>query len=129
MILFAFENGKVAKVEMKAYETKTRRRKLLSAYSAKSVYVDALQMKEEGEILLTSSNGRKLLVHTGVLAAKNTKDTQGVGVMTIKKGHRLIHMERYEEGMLAEPHRHRAKNLPAAGMLPRETGEQLGLLS
>ena len=126
-MLFAFENGKVAKVEMKAYETKTRRRKLLSAYSDKSPYVAALQLREDGDILLTASSGRKLLVHSGVLTPKNTKDTQGVAVMTIKKGHRLIAMEHYTEGMLAEPHRHRAKNLPAAGMLPRERSEQLEL--
>ena len=35
-ILFFFENGKVAKVPIKSYETKTNRKKLANAYSDKS---------------------------------------------------------------------------------------------
>ena len=128
-MLFFFENGKVAKVEMKAYYTKTNRRKLLAAYSDKSPLTAALYLEEEKECLLTSSNGRRLLVHTSALAAKTTRNTQGVAVMTQRKGHRLASAEVYTEGTLPKEHRYRARNLPAAGALPlpEEAGEQMTL--
>ena len=70
-----------------------------------------------------------LLLHTGALALKSTKDTQGVAVMTQKKGHRVVSVRVYSEGMLARPHRYRTRTLPAAGTLPdkEEKGEQLTL--
>ncbi len=117
-MLFAFENGKMAKVEMSAYATKTNRRKLVGAYSDKSPLAAALLVKEDTEVMLTSSSGRRLLVHTGAVAAKTTKNTQGVQVMTQRKNHRLLDMCIYQEGMLASPHRHRARSLPAAGAMP-----------
>ena len=121
-MLFAFENGKLAKVEMSAYATKTNRRKLVGAYSDKSPLAAALLVSEDTEVMLTSSSGRRLLVHTGAVAAKTTKNTQGVQVMTQRKNHRLLDMCRFEEGMLANPHRHRARSLPAAGAMP-DAGE------
>ena len=70
-----------------------------------------------------------LLVHTGALMLKSTKDTQGVAVMTQKKGHRVVSARVYAEGMLANPHRYRTRTIPAAGALPdkAEKGEQLTL--
>ncbi len=129
-MLFVFENGKVAKVEMNAYATKTNRKKLLNAYSDKAPLAAAFYAQEDGEYLLTSSAGRMLLVHSGAIAAKSTKNTQGVAVMTLKRGHRVLHAEAYREGMLSKPNRHRTKTLPAAGMLPaadETAGEQLKL--
>ena len=128
-MVFIFENGKAAKVEMKAYETKTNRKKLLKAYSGKSPLVAAFYLPEDRELLLTASSGRMLLFHTGAIAAKSTKDTQGVQVMTLKKSHRVIEARLFEEGMLAKPHRHRIRSLPAAGSMPaaEEAGDQLSL--
>ncbi|MEE1024082.1 MAG: DNA topoisomerase (ATP-hydrolyzing) subunit A [Acutalibacteraceae bacterium] len=126
-MIFVFENGKVAKVDMKAYETKTNRKKLIGAYSDKSPLVAALYIKEDAEILVSASNGRRLLVSTAAIAAKSTKNTQGVNVMSLKKGYRVISCETYTEGMLSVPHRYRTRSLPAAGKLPaaEEAGEQL----
>lgn len=126
-MIFVFENGKVAKVDMKAYETKTNRKKLIGAYSDKSPLVAALYIKEDAEILISASNGRRLLVSTAAIAAKSTKNTQGVNVMSLKKGHRVISCETYTEGMLSVPHRYRTRSLPAVGKLPaaEEAGEQL----
>ena len=129
-MLFIFENGKVAKVDIKSYETKTNRRKLIKAYSDKSPLAAAVYLPDgDAEILLTSSNSRMLLVHTGALTLKSTKDTQGVAVMTQKRGHRVASVKVYAEGMLANPHRYRTRTLPAAGALPdkEEKGEQLTL--
>ena len=123
-MLFFFENGKVAKVEMSAYQTKQNRKKLLNAYSDKSPLTAALYVREDCEVLLTASSGRMLLFHTGLIAPKATKNTQGVQAMNLKKGQRLLRVQLYEEGMLQNPNRSK-KNLPALGALP-EAGENAG---
>lgn len=125
-MLFVFENGKAAKVDMSAYQTKTNRKKLISAYSDKSPIVAAIQLPEDGMVLLTASTGRLLLFHTGQIASKSTKNTQGVQAMSLKKGQRVMSAELYFEGMLRNEARYK-KKLPAAGSLPNEeeAGEQM----
>ena len=128
-MLFAFENGKVAKVEMSAYATKTNRKKLLSAYSDKSPLCGILYVSDDCELLFKSSHGRLLLTHSGAISAKTTRATQGVSVMMLKRGHRLASMERYPEGYFKNPNRYR-KKIPAAGALLADEdagGEQLHL--
>ena len=128
-MLFFFENGKVAKVDMSAYQTKQNRKKLLNAYSDKSPLAAAIYVKEDCEVLLTASSGRMLLFHTGLIQPKATKNTQGVQAMNLKKGQRLMQARLYEEGMLKNPDRYK-KNLPALGALPdgeENGGEQLRL--
>lgn len=128
-MLFVFENGKVAKVEMSAYATKTNRKKLVGAYSDKAPLAAALYVPEDCEILLTSSAGRLLLMHTGSIQSKSSRNTQGVAVMTLKRGQKVLRVQAYEEGMLKKPDRYR-KAIPALGAMPaaEETlGEQLTL--
>ena len=119
-MLFFFENGKAAKVDMSAYATKTNRKKLVGAYSDKSPLVAACYAAQDGDYLLVSTSRRMLLVHTGAVAAKATKNTQGVQAMTQRKGHHLAEVKPYEADTLPKEHRYRAKNLPAAGALPLE---------
>ncbi len=128
-MLFFFENGKVAKVDMNSYATKTNRKKLIKAYSNKAPIVAALYIPEEAELVLTSTAGRNLLVNTGAISAKTTKDTAGVNVLTLKKYHKLQSVRYYKEGEFAKPHRYRTKTLPAAGatLSSEDTAEQLSL--
>ena len=128
-MLFFFENGKVSKVSMQAYQTKTNRKKLINAYCGKFTLAAARYAKEDAEFIISSSSGRMLLLHSSLLAEKTTKDTQGVAVMSLKKSHRVIGVDDYVDGMFVKPYRYRAKNLPAAGSLPlpEEQGEQLTL--
>lgn len=128
-MLFFFENGKVAKVDITAYETKTNRKKLIKAYSDKSPLVKAVYVNEDKELLIHSTAGRYLLFNTGAVASKTTKDSQGVSVMTLKKGHRVDSVEEYAEGRFVKPARYRTKNLPAAGAVlsAEDQGEQLTL--
>ena len=128
-MLFFFENGKVAKVSMNSYATKTNRKKLIKAYSDKSPLVAALYITDESEIVITSTAGRNLLLNTGAISAKTTKDTAGVNVLTLKKYHKLQGVRFYKEGEFAKPHRYRTKTLPAAGALlsADDTAEQLTL--
>ena len=119
-LLFFFENGKVAKVSLKAYETKTNRRKLINAYNTKagSPLVAVLALTEEQEILMSASGGRILIFHTGSLLEKTTKDNQGVQVMTLKKGDSVEKAVVYSDGMVENPHRYMAKSLPSRGGIP-----------
>ena len=127
-LLFAFENGKAAKVPLSAYATKTRRRKLANAYSDKARLVQALQLSEDCEVLFTSSDTRMLIVHSGLIPAKVTKDTQGVAVMALKKKHMLVSARIYDGGF-ADPKRYMVRTLPGAGALPKDgdATEQLTL--
>lgn len=131
MLLFAFENGKAAKVPLESYATKTNRKKLTGAYSDKSPLVGLLYIPEDEEVLFKASSGNMLLVHTGALALKTTRSTQGVAVLKPKKGHRLFSIERYKEGTFTNPKRYRTSSLPARGALPvndDSKDEQLSLI-
>ena len=128
-LLFFFTNGRVSKVALSSYSTKTNRKKLISAYTDKFELCKIIHTAEDREFLMKSSGGRMLLLHTGALQVKATKDNGGVAVMTQKKGQRLFDIVPFTEGMLAKPHRYRTRSLPAAGSLPtsEEQGEQLKL--
>lgn len=129
-MLFFFENGKVAKVDMSAYETKTNRKKLIKAYCDKFPIVAIRHIKEDCEIVMKSSSGRILLLNTGAVSPKTTKDTQGVGVMTQRKNHRLESVTDFTEDMFQKPARYRTRTLPAAGstLSAEDMGEQLSLI-
>lgn len=116
-MMFFFENGKAAKVSLDAYRTVTKRKKLIKAFSDKSPVAAVMQLADDEEIVVISSAGRHLLLNTAVILPKTTKDTIGVGVMTLKKGQRLMSARKYREGEFAKAYRYRAKNLPAAGAL------------
>lgn len=124
LLLFAFENGKAAKVPLEAYATKTNRKKLTGAYSDKAPMTAMLWLDEDREVLFSASSGRMLLIHTGVLALKATRTTQGVAVMKLKKGQQLIGVKAYAEGTFVKPQRYRTRSLPGLGALP--TGEDKG---
>lgn len=127
-MIFVFENGKIAKVDMSAYETKTNRKKLINAYSDKSVLAAALYLSEDTDIVICGSNERKLLLNTASILPKTTKSTQGVQAMTLKKkSDKVASVHLYNEGEFEKPYRYRPKNLPAAGALPSasDIGEQL----
>lgn len=128
-VLFFFENGKVAKVPLNAYFTKTKRKKLAAAYSDKAPLTAIYEAPEDGEFVLSSTAKRKLLFHSGMIAAKTTRSTQGVQVMTLKKNHYVESIQPYTENLFTNPQRFRTKTLPSTGALMREEdwGEQLKL--
>lgn len=118
-MLFFFENGKVSKVDMISYYTKTNRKKLLGAYSDKSPLVKAVYILRDEEFLLVASSGKMLILHTGAINVKTTRNNQGVAVMTLKRGHRLVKVEKFIEGNIPDSNRYRTKNLPAVGAMPK----------
>ena len=101
----------------------------MGAYNVKFPLVTIDCINEETEFLFATSASRMLIVNTAMIAAKATRDTQGVQALTMKKGVRLVTGKRYVDGMVQSPHRLRTKNLPAVGALVKDTefGEQLTL--
>jgi len=128
-MLFFFDNGKVAKVPLSSYETKTRRKKLSNAYCDKFKLTLAVSVDEDKEFVLTSTANRRLVFSSAMINEKSTKNTQGVAVMTVKKNHFVREIAEFDENTIANAHRFRTKNLPAAGATIRaeDEGEQLML--
>lgn len=128
-MLFFFDKGKVAKVPLSAYKTKTKRKKLTSAYCDKFRLVCAFDIIEDKEFIMTSTAKRKLIFNTAMINEKTTKNTQGVQVMTVKKNHYVELVEEFDDNLIANAHRFRTKNIPAAGAIVRaeDEGEQLKL--
>ena len=128
-MLFFFENGKLAKIDLSAYETKTNRKKLIKAYCEKFPIVNMFCVTEDKEYVMKSTSGRILLLNTGAIAVKTTKDSMGVSVMTLKKGHRVSSVKEYTDGEFVKPARYRTRTLPAAGatLSADDVGEQLTL--
>lgn len=114
-MIFVFDNGRVAKVPLSSYETKTNRKKLIKAYSEKYTIHTILFVREDREILFKSTGGRMLIVNTAAIPAKTTKDNGGVAVMTQKKGQRILEVLPYTKGEIDGDHRYRTRNIPAAG--------------
>ena len=119
-MLFFFANGKVAKVPMESYATKTNRKKLINAYYEKEPLVHLCQISGECEMAIRTSAGRLLLFGTAQIAAKTTKNTAGVSVITLKKNHRIEKVSAAAGMELANPHRYRVRSLPAAGAILRQ---------
>ena len=118
-VLFFFENGKVAKVPLSAYETKTNRKKLTGAFSDKSPAVKILSLPTDAQIAMYSSDGRAMIFSTAELLPKTTRSTIGVAVMSLKKKAVLQNALLLEESGIENQARYRMKSIPAAGALLR----------
>ena len=119
-VLFFFENGKVAKVPLSAYETKTNRKKLTGAFSDKSPVVKILSLGADAQIAMYSSDGRAMIFSTADLLPKTTRNTIGVAVMSLKKKAVLQNALPLEQSGIENQARYRMKTIPAAGALLRE---------
>ena len=130
-LLLFYENGKVGRVELSAYATKTRRRRLTGACSDKSPLVTVLPLRGEAEIAAFTSEGRALVFHTGLLQRKTSRNTQGVALARMKPKYRLTDAKPLAETPIQDVPRYRVRSLPALGALLKEADaghEQLSLL-
>ena len=116
-MLFFFENGKVAKVSLKSYMTKTNRKKLIKAYSDKSPLAAILKLEEDTDLVIETTAGRSLLFNTSIVSLKAMKDTQGVACMTLKKSNKISLVRQYKEGEFVRAARYRTKTLPSTGAI------------
>ena len=125
-LLLIFENGKSARIELTAYETKTNRRKLLNACSDKSPVKAVFMLREELDIVCHSTDGRALIFNTAQLQPKSSRTTQGVNVMSLKPKRILEKAEALADSGIVNPARFRVKSLPGAGAIlrPEDRNEQ-----
>ena len=119
-VLFFFENGKVAKVPLSAYETKTNRKKLTGAYSDKSPVKAIVALDADDQMVLYSTDGRAAIFSTAQLLPKTTRNTQGVAVLTLKKKAVLDRAVLLSGSGIVNQSRYRTKTLPTAGALLKE---------
>ena len=130
-LLFFFENGKAARVDIAAYKTTSNRRKLTGAYSDKSPLRSICRIDEDCELAVYSTEPRCLIFHTALLSPKTTRSTQGVAVMNLKPKYRLDTVMPLEKTFISNQSRYRVRAVPAAGaLLKQEDSEeqQIGLL-
>ncbi len=119
-MIFVFENGKAAKVPLKAYETKTNRKKLANAYGAKSGLVEAFHIDDEVNLMLKSSNSRVIIFNTGMLLPKASRDTIGVQALTLKSKNTLDKAFIVDDETLKSMSKYKTKNIPAAGSFAKD---------
>lgn len=129
-LLFLFEDGKLARVELSAYATLSNRRKLTNAYGGKSPLASVMLLPEDIEAAIFTTGERCVVFHTASISPKTTRSTQGVAAVSLKKGHRAERIVPAEKSGLSNLPRYRVRSLPAAGaqIRPEDTGkEQLSL--
>ena len=119
-VLFFFENGKVAKIPLNAYETKTNRRRLTGAFSDKSPAKTIMAIKADCQVALYATDSRVAVISTAQLLPKTSRTTIGVSVMSLKKKSVLDRAVLLEESGIVNPGRYRCRNLPTAGALLKE---------
>ena len=125
-LLLVFANGKAARIDMAAYETKTNRRKLVNAYSDKSPVVAVMLIREEMDVACYSSDDRVLVFNTSQLQVKTSRSAQGVAVMSLKAKRSLVRAIPVKDSSITNLSRYRVKNLPGAGAVlkPEDRAEQ-----
>ena len=128
-LLLAFENGKIARIEMAAYETKTNRKKLVNAYSDKSPLVSVIVLDEETDVVCYSSDERALIFNTSLLQPKSSRSTQGVSVLALKARRGLTRAEKLTDTGVKNTSRYRVRSLPAAGALIKSEDKEEQQLS
>jgi len=129
-VFFTFENGKCAKINLKSYETKTNRKKLINAYSGKSPLVDVKFLKEDVDLVAYTDLDKILIFNTSSVSVKSAKDSQGVSVMNMKKKSKLSKVKYLSEVNFENPDYYRTKNIPATGYYLKaedSEGDQLTL--
>ena len=129
-MLFAFENGKMAKVPLEAYATKTNRKKLIGAYSDKSPVCAVMYIENDCDIVAMADNNKVLYLNTDKIPLKTTKSTQGVQVMKLtRKGAKLSSVIRAEESGINDLKHYGTKNIPAVGAFLRKDDSENRQLS
>lgn len=125
--LFAYENGKVAKIPLESYETKTNRKKLINSFSTKEKLIKIIYLAEDTDMVMYSNVGKILVFNSASINAKTTRSSAGVNVMTLRKGAKLKRITELTKTRLKEPDYYRTKNIPAVGCFQKSEESQISL--
>ncbi len=129
-LLFIFENGKISKIPLSAYMTKTNRKKLTAAFSDKSPVLTMLFLEEDTDILLRSDANKAVLIHTELITEKSTRSSQGIQVMTLRSKQHLLSAEIPSLERIPQLEKYRVQNIPAIGKAGKnlEDANQMSLI-
>ncbi len=127
LMLFGFENGKVAKIPLSCYATKTNRKKLINAYSDASPLVSCLFLPEETDLFVETSNSKMLVFSSADINLKTTRDTLGVRVITLKKNATMKRMIPAKNAPVSDFSKYRVRSIPAAGFFLKSADRQTSL--
>ncbi|MBE6634331.1 MAG: topoisomerase IV, partial [Ruminococcaceae bacterium] len=89
-LVLLFENGKGLRISIRDFEITGNRKKITSAYSAKSPIVAAFYEKEPMDILITNSEGKGIVVKSTLFPIMATRTSGGNQIMTLKAGQRVV---------------------------------------
>lgn len=118
-VLFFFRNGKLAKIPLSSYQTKTNRKKLTKAYSDVSEVCKLFFEQKSNEYLIISNNKRYLIVDSSLISLKSTRTSQGVNIIKLNKNCFVENVKLYRDGDIYNSHKFRTKNIPARGVIPK----------
>ena len=108
-MLFAFENGKIAKIFMNSYATKTNRKKLINAYSKLSNLVKIMYLADDLDLVAYSDIGKVLVFSTSCINPKSARDSQGVQMLKEKKGSKMVDIKTLDQAKLSDVEYYRTK--------------------
>lgn len=118
-MLFVYENGKVAKVPLNSYETKTNRKKLVNAYNDESKLIRMLYINEDIDLLFfrdfDPAEIKLSLINSSLINDKSKRNTKGIQVVRIKKGSLLSDVKLLDELELNDIEIYRGEKIPLSG--------------
>ncbi len=124
IMLFMYENGKASKVELNSYSTKTNRKKLINAYSAKSRLIFMTCMDEDSDFILTRDADKACLFNSSLVPLSATKSAAGVQIYTLKKNSRITGVYPAEEFESEDIEYYRTAKIPSTGHFLKETDKE-----
>ena len=124
--ILAFANGKIAHIPLSVWQTKTNRKKLVNAFSGKSLLVGALSLREGCDLAVYTEDLRALVFHSSLIPVKPTRSSQGITAATLKGKKQLKELRILSETALKDVSRYRARSLPKSPVVlkPEDMGEE-----
>ncbi len=128
-LLFAYDNGKIAKINMDSYSTKTNRKKLINSYYEKEKLVKIIYLAEDCEMVAYANTGKILVFESASINPKTARNSSGVKVMTLKKGGKLKKVSELSKTRLKDPGYYKTKNIPAVGCFQKSDDDKESQIS
>lgn len=124
-IIFGFDNGKVAKINLDSYATKINRKKLINAYSNKNNLIFIKYILEDIDLIAIRDNDKATLFNTSLILPKPTKNSIGVQVVTLKKNSSITKVLDLNNIKLDDCNYYRTDKIPSSGRFIREKDKDI----
>ncbi len=128
-MVFLFENGKAAKVQLSSYATKTNRKKIINAYSNKSNIIFMKKLEEEEDLLLLRDTDKATLFHTALLPLTASKNASGIQVYKLKKNSVVTAVYEKSNFISDNVEYYRTEQIPTTGHFIQEIDKQKNNIS